>query len=86
MGEQAAYLRPNELNGLASSRIGLVFCVLEREAGGRPARNDLQYMVCWWESRGLVHRPSSLPLRYGWKEHGGFAEVDVGPSTLRSRI
>ena len=87
MGERAAYLRPNELNSLASSRIGLVFCILEREAGVRTPRDDLHlYMVCWWESRGLVHRPSSLPLRYGWKEHRGSWEVDVGTSTLRSRV
>ena len=80
MGERVAYLRPNELNSLASSQIGLVFCILEREAGVRTSRNDLHlYMVCWWESRGLVHRPSSLPLRYGWKEHGEFWEVDVVP-------
>ena len=87
MGERAAYLHPNELNSLASSQIGLVFCILEREAVVRTSRNDLHlYMVCWWENRGLVHRPSSFPLRYGWKEHGGFWEVDVGTSTLRGRV
>ena len=84
MGEQAAYLRPNELNGLASSRIDLVFCVLERDAGGRPAENDFQLkMVCWWKIRDLVHRPRPLRLRYGRKEH---RKVVVGPCTLRRGV